>query len=163
YLRPGSRRLPEGELGDGVADAALDPLRSERDLVVALALTPLLCAVGVADGHAHDRDRSVDAAERCDARNAAAGADDHLAADLLPKDAVRRADIAATLRCDGRRLEPEAVLADRGRCVMDNAVVRGASALEGEIETREVELDLRHLGREHAQTLFEEFLAGLVA
>ena len=44
--------------------APLDPLGAVRDLVVALAFAPLLRAVGVADRHAHDRDRRVDAAER---------------------------------------------------------------------------------------------------
>ena len=117
--------LAEGELGDGVADAALDPLGAERDLVVALALAPLLRAVGVADGHAHDRDRRVDAAERRDARDAAAGADDHLAADLLAEDAVRRADVAAALRRDRRGLQAEPVLADRrGGLVHDPVVGR---------------------------------------
>ena len=55
----------------------------------------------------------MDAAERDDAGNAAAGPDDHLAADLLAQDPVRRADVAALLGRDGRRLQAEAVLADR--------------------------------------------------
>src|SRR4029079_125994 len=55
--------LPKGELGDGVADAALDALGAERDLVVALALAPLLRTVRVPDGHPHDRDRRVHPAE----------------------------------------------------------------------------------------------------
>ena len=65
---------------------------------VAFALAPLLRAVGVADRHADDRDRRVHAAERDDARDAPAGADDHAAADLLAQDAVRRADVVAPLR-----------------------------------------------------------------
>ena len=69
---PGLLGLAERELGDRAADAPLDPLRPERDLVVALALTPLLRAVGVADRHAHDRDRCVHAAERNDARESGA-------------------------------------------------------------------------------------------
>ena len=97
-LRAGALGLAERELGDRVADAALDPLRAERDLVVALALAPFLRAVRVADGHAHDRDRRVHAAERDDARNAPPGPDDHLAADLLAQDPVRRADVAARPR-----------------------------------------------------------------
>src|SRR5207253_9479180 len=82
-LRAGALRVAEGVLGDRVADAPLDPLRPQRDLVVALALAPLLRAVRVPDGHAHDRDRGMDASERHDARNPAPGPDDHLAADLL--------------------------------------------------------------------------------
>src|SRR5262245_65663710 len=88
------RSLAESELRDGAAEAALDPLRPVGDLVVALALAPLLRPVGVSDGHSHDGDRSVDAAERHDARNPASGADDHLSADLLAQYAVRRADVA---------------------------------------------------------------------
>ena len=61
----------EGELGDAAADPPLDALRPERRLVVALALAPLLRAVGVADRHPHDRDRRVHAAERNDARESA--------------------------------------------------------------------------------------------
>ena len=92
-LRAHPLGLPERELRDRVADAPLDALRAERDLVVALALAPLLGAVRVADRHAHDRDRRVHAAERDDAGNAAARAHDHLAADLLAQDPVRRADV----------------------------------------------------------------------
>src|SRR5919108_285991 len=88
-LRAGALREAERVLGDGVADPPLDPLRPQRHLVVALALAPLLRAVRVADGHAHDRDRRVHAAERDDPRDAPPGADDHLAADLLAAVAVR--------------------------------------------------------------------------
>src|SRR5262249_59396222 len=106
-LGAGPLGLAERELGDGVADPALDPLGAERNLVLTLALAPLLGAVGVADRHPDDRDRSVYAAERRDPRNPAPGADDDLAADLLAEDAIRRADVAAALRRDRRRLEPE--------------------------------------------------------
>src|SRR5438874_472926 len=99
-LRAGALGLEERELGDRVADAALDPLRPERHLVVTFALAPLLRAVRVADGHAHDRDRRVDASQRRNSWDAAAGADDDLAADLLAEDPVRRADVAATLGRD---------------------------------------------------------------
>src|SRR6478752_6375404 len=91
-LCAGALGLEEGELRDGVADAALDALGPECDLVVALALAPLLRAVGVADGHPHDRDRRVHAAEWRDARNPPPGANDHLAAYLLAEDAIRGAD-----------------------------------------------------------------------
>src|SRR5439155_19150107 len=101
-LRARPLRLAKRELRHGAADAALDPLGPECDLVGALALAPLLSAVGVADRHPNDRDRRVHAAERNDAGNPPAGADDHLASDLLAQDPVRRADIAARLRRHGR-------------------------------------------------------------
>ena len=69
--------------------APLDALGAVGGLVLALALAPLLGAVGVADRHADDGDREVGAADRHDAGDAAAGADDHVAADLLAQDAVR--------------------------------------------------------------------------
>src|SRR3954453_4775562 len=96
-LGAGSLGLAERELRDGVADAALDPLGAERDFVVTLALSPLLRAVRIADGHPHDRDRRVHAAERRGPRDAAAGTDDPLAADLLAEDAIRGADVVAPL------------------------------------------------------------------
>src|SRR5438045_3813418 len=83
------------------SEPALEPLGSECDLVVALALAPLLRAVGVADRHPDDRDRRVHTSERRNAGNAASRADDHATADLLPEDAVRGADVAAALRRDG--------------------------------------------------------------
>src|SRR5689334_6135531 len=78
-LGAGALGLAERELGDGVADAALDPLRAERDLVVALAFAPLLRAVGIAHRHADDRNRRVHAAERRNTGNAPPRPDDHLA------------------------------------------------------------------------------------
>ena len=125
-LRAGALGLAERELGDGAADAPLDPLRPERDLVVALALAPLLRAVGVADRHAHDRDRRVHAAERHDAGDPPPGADDHLAADLLAEDPVRRADVVAPLGRDRRGLQAEAVLADRRGGLVHDLVLRRA-------------------------------------
>ena len=116
--------LPERELSDGSADPSLDSLRAERDLVVAVALAPLLRAVGIADGHPHDGDRRVHAAERDDSGYPAAGADDHLAADLLAEDSVRRADVVATLGRDRRGLEPEPVLTDRRRGLVHDSVLR---------------------------------------
>ena len=155
--------LPERELGDGVADPALDSLGAERDLVVALAFAPLLRAVRVADRHANDRDRRVDAAERRDAGDPPSGADDHPAADLLAKDAVRRADVAAPLRRDRGGFQPEPVLADGRGGLVHDAVVGLAAPLEREVEPRELELDADHVGREHAEALLQELLAGLVA
>ena len=128
--------LAESELGDGAADAPLDPFGSERDLVVAVAFPPLLRAVGVADGHPDDGDGGVDAADRKDSRDPPAGANDHLAADLLAQDPVRRADVAAALRRDCRRLEAETVRRDRLRGLVDDLIPRLATMLEREVEAR---------------------------
>src|SRR5205823_8833223 len=86
--------LAEGELGHRAADPALDALGAVGDLVLALALAPFLRTVGIADGHADDRDRGVNAAERHHTRDSPPRADDHAASDLLTQDAVRRADVA---------------------------------------------------------------------
>ena len=160
---PRALGLAERELRHRAADRPLDPLRPERDLVVALAFAPLLRAVGVADRHAHDRDRVVHAAERHDAGDPAAGADDHLAADLLAQDPVRRADAVARLGRHGRRLQPEAVLADRRGSLVHDPVLRRTPALEREVEARELELETDHVGREHPERLLEQLLARLVA
>src|SRR5205085_4312839 len=114
-LRSHAHGLAEREFGDGAADGALDPLRAERDLRVALALTPFLRTVGVADRHPHDGDWRVHAAERNDARDAAPGAYDHLAADLLAQDAIRRTDVIARLWRHRRGFQSEPVLANRAR------------------------------------------------
>src|SRR5207237_1060093 len=73
------------------------------------------------------------------AGNAPTGANDHLAADLLAEDAVRRADVAASFGRDRRGLQPEAVLADRRRRLVHDPVVGLAAPLEGAIEPRELE------------------------
>ena len=163
HLGPGALGLAERELRHGAADRPLDPLRAERDLVIPLAFAPLLRAVGVADRHAHDRDRVVHAAERHDARDAAARADDHLAADLLAQDPVRRADVAAGLGRHRRSFEPEAVLADRSGSLVHHAVLGRTPALEREVEARQLELETDHVGSEHPQRLLEQLLARLVA
>ena len=162
-LRAHPLGLAEGELGDRAADPPLDPLGAEGDLVVALALAPLLRAVRVADRHPHDRDRRVDAAERDDAGDAAPGAHDHLAADLLAQDPVRRADVVAALGRDRRRLEPEPVLADRTRRLVHDLVLGRAAVLEREVEARELELDPDHVRLERTQPFLEQLLPGLVA
>src|SRR5262249_22671213 len=105
----------------------------------ALAFAPLLGPVGVADCHPHDRDRGMHAAERSHARNPPAGANDDLAADLLTENAIRRADVAATLRCDRGRLQAQSVLPDRGGRLVHDAVVRLPASFEREIEAWEVE------------------------
>src|SRR5204862_5203357 len=117
-------RGAEAVLRDGAAHRARDALGAVRDLVAVLGLAPLLRAVGVADCHPADRDRVVDAAERRDARDPAAGADDDLAVDLLAQDAVRAADVVLALRRDRRRLDSEAGLADGSRSGDHDLVVR---------------------------------------
>ncbi len=104
----------------------------------------------------------MDAAQRHDAGDAPAGPDDHLAADLLAQDPVRRADVVTRLRRDRRRLQAEPVLADRARGLVDDLVVRLAPIGEREVVAREVELDPDHIGRERSQRLLEELLPGLV-
>src|SRR5215210_2288073 len=150
-LRSGPRRLLERELCDRVADPPLDPLGAERCLVVAAALAPLLRAIRVSDGHADDRDRRVDAAEGNDAWNAASGADDHAASDLFAENAVRRADVAGSLRGDRRRLQAKAALADRGGGVVDDGVLRRAPRLERQVEPRKLERESDDVGRENPQ------------
>src|SRR6185436_1587691 len=136
-LRPRSPRLAEGELRDGTADPPLDSLRAERDLVVPRALPPFIRAVCVADRHPHDGDRRMDPADGNDARDSPPGAHDHLPADLLAQDPVRRADVADALGRNGRGLEGEPVLDDRPRRLVDDAVLRRPSALQREIEFTE--------------------------
>jgi hypothetical protein len=153
----------ERELGDGAADRPLDPLGAERGFVVALALAPLLGAVGVPDRHPHDRDRRVDAAERRHARDPPAGADDHPASDLLAEKPVRRADVVRALGCDGGRLQTEAGVPQRCCRVMDDCVLRGATRLQREVEAWKVELESDHVGSEHPESFLEQLLAGLVS
>ena len=162
HLRARSLGLTERELGHGAADASLDPLGAKRDLGVALSLAPLLGAVGVADCHANDGDRSVDTAERHHARDPAARANDHLAADLLAEDAVRRADVVLSLRGDGGRFQAQPVLADRARR-LEHDVVPGLAALcQRQIEARQRELDADDVGAQDTQRLLEQLLPGLV-
>src|SRR5205814_2254628 len=128
-LRARTLGVAERELRYRPADAALDALRPERDLVVRLALPPFPRPVGVADSHSHDRDRRMRARERDDTRNPPAGAEDHLRAHLLAEDPVRRADVS-TLGRDRRGLQSEAVFPDRGRRLVDDAVRRSAALFE---------------------------------
>src|SRR4051794_12248505 len=104
----------EAVFGYGAAGGTAGALGAVRDLVTVLGLAPLLGAVGVADRHAAHRDRVVDAAQRRHTRDAAAGADDHLAVDLLAQDAVGRADVVGALGRDRGRLDRQAALANRG-------------------------------------------------
>src|SRR6266545_2599588 len=141
YLRADLLSLTERELGDRAADASFDAFRAVRDLVVAFALAPLLRAVGVADRHAHDRDRCVDAAERHDARNAPARPHDHAPTDLFAEDPVRRTDVVAPLGSDGRGLQAETVVADRLGRLVDDGVLGRAARLDRQVEAGKVELE----------------------
>ena len=162
-LRTGSLCLAECELGDEAADPALDALGPVGDLVVAFAFAPLGGAVRVADGHPDDRDRRVHAADRRDAGDPPSRAHDHLAADLLAQDPVRRADVVARLRCHGGPLQAEPVLADRGGRLVHDGVLGLAAALEREVVADELELEPDHVRGENAEAFLQELLAGLVA
>ena len=95
--------------------------------------------------------------------NAAAGADDDLAVDLLAQDAVRGADVVAALGRDRRRLEAVAGVAHRARRLVDDLVGGRAARLEREVVAHEVELHPEDVGIEDAERLLEQLLAGLVA
>jgi hypothetical protein len=155
--------VPERELRDGVADSPLDSLGPESDLGIAVPLAPFVRSVRVAHRHADDRDRREHPADRDDAGNATAGADDHLAAELLPEDAVRRADVALGLGRDRRRLEPHPGLAERGRPLVDDGVAARAAGCEREVVAGEADLEPDHVRREHSQRFLEQLLPGLVA
>jgi hypothetical protein len=144
-------REPERVLGDGAAESPLDLLRAVGHLVVALALAPLLRAVRVADSHPHDRDRREHAADRHDPWNATTCAHDHAPADLLPEDPVRRADVAALLRGDRRRLQAEPVLSDRRGGLVHDCVPGRPTVLEREVESWELELEPDHLWLQDAK------------
>ncbi len=99
HLRAGPLGLAERELGDGAADAPFDALRAERDLVV--APSPSRHSFAPYASPTAMRTTEMGACtppKRNDAGDAAAGADDHLAADLLAQDPVRRADVVRASR-----------------------------------------------------------------
>ena len=104
----------------------------------------------------------MNTAERHDTRYAPAGANDHLATDLLAKDPVRGADVVAAFRGDRRRLQAEAVLADCLRSLEDDLVVRRAPRCQREVEARELELQPGQVGCEHPQRFVQQLLARLV-
>ena len=162
-LGAGPLRLTESELGDGAADTTLDALGPKGDLVVSFALAPLLRPVCVADGHPHDRDGGMDSTDREHPWNPPPGAHDHLAADRLPENPVRGADVVAGLGCDGRSLEPEPMAGDRCGGLSHDVVPGRAPLLEGEVEPRQLELQAEHVGLQHPERRLEQFLTGLVA
>ena len=153
----------EAVLGHRAADAARDPLGAERDLVAVLLLAALLGAVRVADRHANDGDRVVDAGHRRHARYAPPGPDDHLAVDGLAQQPVRAAHVVLALGRDRGRLEAEARLAHGRGGLVTTSLLGLAAVVEREVEVLELELDLQHLGIEHAQRLLEQLLTGFVA
>ncbi len=104
----------------------------------------------------------MDAAERHDAGDAPAGANDHLAADLLADEPVRRADVVLALRRDRRRLQAQAVLSDRSGGFVHDPILRRSPRLEREVVAREVDLEADHVGSEHAERFLEQLLSRLV-
>ena len=163
HLRAHRFRLPERELRNRMADASLDPFGAKCDLVLAGAFTPFLRPVRVSDRHAHDGDGGMDAAQRHDPRNAPTGADDDAAADLLPQDPVGRSHVVLSLRRHRRSLEPEAVVANGLRGVVDDAVGGLPALFEREVEARQRELQTDDVGRKDAQRGLEQLLPGLVS
>ena len=91
-----------------------------------------------------------------------AGAHDHLAADVLAEDAVRRADIVAPFRGHRGGLEPETVVCDRARCLVHDAVRRRSAVPEGEIEARQRQLEADDVGLQDAEGCLEKLLARLI-
>ena len=105
----------------------------------------------------------MDSPERHDAGNPAAGPDDDLAADLLAKHAVGRADIAGALGRDRGRFQAVAVLLDRGRRFVDDLVLGRSPVLERQIEAWKFERRSDDVGSKNAQRFLEQLLTGLVA
>jgi len=105
----------------------------------------------------------MDAGQRADARDAAAGAHDHAAVDLLAEDGVRAADVAGALGRDRGGLDAEATFAKRGRRLVHHLVARLAAVGEGEIEIALHHLEADDVALEQAPGLQEQLLAGLVA
>ena len=103
------------------------------------------------------------AGQRADARDAAAGAHDDAAVDLLAEDCVRAADVAGALRRDRGCLDAEATLAQGGRRLVHHLVARLAAVGQGEVEIALHHLEADHVALEQAACLEEQLLAGLVA
>ncbi len=160
---PDLLRGAEGVLGDRAAVRAPDLLRAQGDLVFPVRLAPLLRPVGVADRHPADGDRVVDAGDRRHSGQPPAGADDHLAVDLLAQDPVRAAHVLGALGGDRRRLQAEPRLRERPRGLVHDAVLRGPPVLQREVEAAQLQRQPDHLRVNHVQRLLEQLLAGLVA
>ncbi len=156
----------EGVLGHGAARRAGDPLGAEGDLVgrALVALAPLLGAVGVLDGHAHDR-RSG-----CGRRRSAStpGIRRPVRTMTLPSTSSRRMRLGEPTSSlpSGvivAALSPKPALAHRRGRLVDDLVVGLAPVVEGEIVAVELELEAEDLGVEHPEGLLEQLLPGLVA
>ena len=90
-------------------------------------------------------------------------AHDDGAADALPQNAIRAADIAGGLRGDGGGLESQARPAHGGSGLADHVVARRPPVSEGEIEPQQLEVEAEDPRVEHAQRFVEQLLTGLVA
>jgi hypothetical protein len=90
----------------------------------------------------------VDTTERHDARNAATGSHDDLAADLLAENPIRRADVTCAFRGHRRGFEAVSVLTYRSGGLVHDSVLGRAAAVEREIESNEVQLDADHVRSE---------------
>ena len=124
----GSRGRAEAVLGHGAADAARDALGAPGVLVAVDLLATLLRAVGVPHGHPDHGDRVVHARHGRDARDPPAGADDHLAVELLAQDPVGAAHVVLALGRDGGRLQAQPRLADGGGRLLDDLRSRSGAA-----------------------------------
>ena len=162
-LGAGARRMAKGELGDRPADPTLDALGAEGKLGLAFPLAPFLGPVGVADRHANHRDGRVNAADRQYARDAPAGADDDVAADLLAQDPVRAPHVVCALRRDRRGLEPETGFDDGSGGLVDDSVTGCPARLEREVEAIELQRHADDVRGKDTQRFLEEFLTRLVA
>ena len=145
--------LAERELRDRAADPSLDPLGPERDLVVA-AIPPATPWRRTRRRRPCGRPRSARARRRQGARRGCAGRCGRSPCRRSPRAgsgwASRRRPTPSGR--DRRRLEPEPVLDDRARRLVDDAVAGRAPALEGEVESREAKARGRSTsGCEHAQ------------
>jgi len=126
------------------------------------AFAPLGGPVGVAHGHTHDRDGRVYAADRHDARYAAA-----VRTMTLPPISSRRIRFGeptssrpsgSRSRPSGRARAPGSPQPPRRRLVTARAAAR-----EREVVAREFKLHPDHLGSEDPEGFLEQLLAGLVA
>ena len=155
--------MKERVLGDQAAHLTFDPFGAVGNLVCALTLTPLLGAVGVADGHADDRNGRVDTGDGPHARDAPSRAYDHGSIEFGAQDRVRRSDVAAAFGGNRCGLESQATVFHRDRRLVDDRVVGLTALLEREVVVNEVEFETDDARREDAERFHEEFLAGLIA
>jgi hypothetical protein len=79
-----------------------------------------------------------------------------------PQDPVRGTDVARAFRGHGRRLQTEPCVANRGRRLVHDLVLRRSPGLQRKVVAGQLDLDSGHVRVEHTQRLFEQFLPGLV-